>query len=98
MQIIEFLKSINLKRCNMNNSLVYSIITGIIFMSACSQGAKEYNSRFNDGDMIRIEKSVLKDKIIGGLGRTSHRLHLRRAYRVPLERNHDRRSRVHTMG
>ena len=50
----------------MNNSLVYRIITGIIFMSACSQGAKEYNSRFNDGDMIRIERSVLKDKIMGG--------------------------------
>ena len=50
----------------MKQAIAYSIISGIILIAACNRSTREYISPFKDGDMIRIEKSVLKDKIMGG--------------------------------
>lgn len=50
---------------NMKKNTVILLFT-IICFSACSREAPQVNSPFQDGELIRLEKTVLHDKIKGG--------------------------------
>ncbi len=44
----------------------FLFISMIALLVSCNQSTREHTSPYNEGDIVTIDKSVLKDKIMGG--------------------------------